>query len=322
MVLQILLRPADELDRHQPVVGPFHHPVDQLETHGRNDTRPPHAAPDPRPANHPPVPPETDDAICLRHYDWSETSQTVVLLTLRHGIVRALAKGSKRPKSTFSGGVELLTRAEIQLYPRPAKDLDLLGSWDLTDPHTHIRRALPALNTALYAAELTARLLDTHDPHPRTFHALTALLGALRKPGAAPHAILRFQWALLTDTGYAPRLDRDAETGGDLPDTATLGFDLDAGGLIPDPGPQPTTRAQRDDPLAPIPGPWRVRRETVDLLRLIAQNEETPAESPPAVAVLRSVRLLHAWATTRIGRVPASAAAFFAALDRAGTGGA
>ncbi len=266
------------------------------------------------------MPPETDDAICLRHYDWSETSQTVVLLTLRHGLVRALAKGSKRPKSRFSGGVELLTRAEIQLYPRPAKDLDLLGSWDLTDPHAHLRRALPALNTALYAAELTAHLLDTHDAHPRAFHALADLLTALRDPAAAPQTILCFQWALLTDTGFAPRLDRDAETGGELPDAATLGFDLAAGGLIPDPGPQPLTRAQRDDPLTPTPGPWRVRRETVDLLRHIAEHDDAPPNAPTP-AVLRAVRLLHAWATTRIGRVPASAAAFFAALDRSGTAG-
>lgn len=49
------------------------------------------------------MPPVSDDAVCIRHWDWSETSQTVSLFTRGHGLVRALAKGSKRPKSPYSG---------------------------------------------------------------------------------------------------------------------------------------------------------------------------------------------------------------------------
>ena len=44
-----------------------------------------------------------DTAICIRRWDFSETSQTVSLLTREHGILRGLAKGAKREKGTFSG---------------------------------------------------------------------------------------------------------------------------------------------------------------------------------------------------------------------------
>jgi len=147
------------------------------------------------------MPPVADDAICLRHYDWSETSQTVVLLTRQQGLARALAKGARRARSSFSGGVELLARADIQLYPRDDKDLDLLGTWDLTDPHLHLRRSLPALNAALYAADITAHLLDAHDPHP------AAPAGA-PAPRLAPFHITRRAAAFAARRG-AFSFDRD-----------------------------------------------------------------------------------------------------------------
>ena len=39
-----------------------------------------------------------DTAICIRCWDFSETSQTVSLVTREHGVVRGLAKGAKREK--------------------------------------------------------------------------------------------------------------------------------------------------------------------------------------------------------------------------------
>ena len=47
-----------------------------------------------------------DTAICLRCWDFSETSQTVSLLTREPGIIRGLAKGSRRDKGCFSGGFD------------------------------------------------------------------------------------------------------------------------------------------------------------------------------------------------------------------------
>ena len=249
------------------------------------------------------MPPVADDAVCLRHYDWSETSQTVVLLTRAHGLVRALAKGARRARSSFSGGVELLARAEIQLYPRTDKDLDLLGTWDLTDPHLHLRRSLPALNAGLYAADITAHLLDTHDPHPATFDALVNTLSHLGDAEQVAHLVLAFQRDLLNDTGLTPRLD------GPLPDAPAVGFDPDEGTLVPDPGPPPPpARAPTvpADPLDPGPAPWRVRTETVLAIR--------EPESADAATAARGAKLLNAWIATRIGRMPTSAGPFFRAI--------
>ena len=45
------------------------------------------------------MPTITDNAICIRRWDYSETSQTVSLLLRNHGVIRGLVKGAKRPGS-------------------------------------------------------------------------------------------------------------------------------------------------------------------------------------------------------------------------------
>ena len=55
----------------------------------------------------------SDSAICIRCWDYSETSQTVSLLTKENGLIRGIAKGSKRDKGPFSGGFDPLTRGHI-----------------------------------------------------------------------------------------------------------------------------------------------------------------------------------------------------------------
>ena len=42
------------------------------------------------------MPTISDYAICIRRWDFSETSQTVSLFTRESGIIRGLAKGAKR----------------------------------------------------------------------------------------------------------------------------------------------------------------------------------------------------------------------------------
>ena len=119
----------------------------------------------------------TDAAICLRVMDFSETSQIVTLFTACHGIVGLIAKGSKRQSKkgggTVSGPLDLLTGGEVVFIPaKGATELATLAGWELTEQRTGLRQALPALNAAYVAAEVTLGLLHTHDPHDDLFTQL------------------------------------------------------------------------------------------------------------------------------------------------------
>ncbi len=229
------------------------------------------------------MPTVKDQAVCLRLRDWSETSQIAVLLTEAHGRVSVIAKGAKRQTPStlqrFSGGVELLTRGEAVFITKANVELATLTEWNLLDAHWHLRRDLRAYRLAMYAGDLTTNLLHDHDPHPATFVALRDLLGALADRQAHQAALLTFQWALVTDLGYRPTLDHDVQTGDQLDEqAATLAFNPLSGGVVHDTG--------GDDR-------WRVRRQTVLLLRDAAAGR--PLDDHPPEALQRANRLLCAY---------------------------
>ncbi|MCC7406765.1 MAG: DNA repair protein RecO [Phycisphaeraceae bacterium] len=208
-----------------------------------------------------------DQAICVRRMDWSETSELVTLLTAEHGLVRGLAKGSRRmsPGSVakFSGGIELLTLGQVLGSLRSAQELANITEWDLQEPYRGLRQDWAAQQTALYAADLVSALLAEHDAHPVSYEAMRVFLdGLTAKSGASrEEALALFQWRLLTDTGYQPVIDRDARTGQSLTEAEAYWFDPQAGGF--------TTAAGEGTEMKGA-GPWRVRPETLAAMRAVS----------------------------------------------------
>jgi DNA repair protein RecO (recombination protein O) len=232
-----------------------------------------------------------DEGICVRHWDWSETSQTVSLLTREHGLVRGLAKGSRREKGSFSGGIELLTCAEVLALSKPRSDLLTLTSWDLREPFRGLRSSLPAFHAGMYLADLVLCMISDHDPHPQVFESLHGVLGLLSRDSAHARSplglVLGFQWAILSETGTNPDLDSDIRSGGPMVEGDVLAFVPGHGGFT------------RDGDAG-----WRVRRETVELLRLVRKGDgPNPIGGAQADAcVERAVRLLGAYVDHLTGR--------------------
>jgi DNA repair protein RecO (recombination protein O) len=233
-----------------------------------------------------PVPTISDTAICLRRWDFSETSQTVSLFTREHGMIRGLAKGAKRPKGKFSGGIDVLTRGQVVAIVKPGRDLATITEWQLQETFRVVRQRIAANRSGLYIADLVHHMLTDGDPHPRLFDALCAALDRLAEPDRTGVAVLALQWTLLEETGYRPELDHDASSGAVLPDDApSLGFSPRAGGIVAD---------------AEAPGVWGVRRSTVELLRRLASTE--PIDDAEPRAIDRANRLLAAYFRELIGR--------------------
>ncbi len=263
-----------------------------------------------------PVPAEPDEAICIRQWDWSETSQTVSLFARSAGLVRALAKGAKRPKAPFSGGIELLTRAGIGVILRPNSDLALLTEWDLQETFPSLRRSLGAYHAGLFMADLVHHAVTDHDPHVNLYDALLASLRALDDDAVIPLTLLRFQWATLVGTGYKPVLDADARTGTPLAFTArpaSYRFDPDLGGLVSDSAPGDAPSPAPGSQARPRHGAWRVRAATIDLIRRVAsESANSGGRAPPAAhpvahdphSVDRANRLLAAYFRHILGREP------------------
>jgi DNA repair protein RecO len=222
------------------------------------------------------MPTISDTAICLRTWDFSETSQTVSLLTREYGVVRGLAKGAKRDSGSFSGGFDPLTAGHIVAILKQGRDLATLTEWALEWVCWSARSDLSSNKAALYVADLAQRMLQDHDPHPDVFDCVHGALLALGEtsPGAV---LLHYQWQMLVAGGYRPQLHTDVLTGGPLEeDQEAMGFSLAGGGTVADTGGIDRVR---------------VRMETVALLRHLDGGGVVGDDRPVAV-VDRANRLL------------------------------
>ncbi len=219
----------------------------------------------------------TDQGICIRQWDWSETSQTVSIFARETGVIRAIAKGSKRENSRFSGGIEVMTRAEVIANIKSTEGLTLLTAWDLQETFPAARASLSAFYAGMSMLELIHHGLHEHDPHPPLFEALLAALRTLGVPDAAASGVLTLLWTVLTETGHQPEIQRDVVTTAALAPARAYTFNSRLGGLTKD---QSTA----------VAGTFRVRTETVEVLRAVAAGSLVQAVEPAAIH--RATRLL------------------------------
>ena len=262
------------------------------------------------------VPTIQDHAVCVRHWDWSETSQTVSLMTREHGMIRCLAKGSKRERSAFSGGLEIATMGHMVAIIKPSSELALLTAWDLIEPMYLIRQSLDRYHASMFVIDLVPRLINDHDPHPQVYDALIETLGAIAAPDDCAdqqtlHARLAwYQWQLLEHTGARPELMSDVSTGEELnEDASVFGFSSTLGGLTNDPKAYAHQHAPSQTDLSDT---WRVRRSTVDLMRQL-RTGATPAVlySVPQTQLVRLGGLLSSYIRSMIGAAVHSSGHFY-----------
>ncbi|RKY12528.1 MAG: DNA repair protein RecO [Planctomycetota bacterium] len=152
-----------------------------------------------------------DAAICLRTVNYSETSQVVTLFTRENGKVAAMAKGSRRIKSSFDGPIEVFSFGEVMFITKDfGGQLAMLTEFSQQPRFRGFQRNLYMLNAALFAAELTERFLEDHDPHPELFDKFQKFLETLQQTNAESEILawlILYQLRLLEETGLAPMLD-------------------------------------------------------------------------------------------------------------------
>ncbi len=177
-----------------------------------------------------------DLAICLRTVDYSETSQIVTLFTKENGKIDAIAKGSKRPKSTFDGPLEVFSFGKIIFSDSNKENLVTLTEFEQQPTFVSLYKNLFTLNCASFAAELLTQLTNEHDPHPDLFDSLIQFLRNLQETKQRPETLtllILFQLTLLNEAGLKPILNACVNCKNKFrPDWPQVYFSSLANGLI------------------------------------------------------------------------------------------
>jgi DNA repair protein RecO (recombination protein O) len=174
-----------------------------------------------------------DQAVCLRRMEYSETSQLVTLFARASGKIRALAKGSRRTKGRFGGGIELLSAGVILFIPAKGdSSLVTLSEFELQESFSGLRRRLLNLYCAQYAADLLVEFTEDQDPQNTLYDAFYQTLAELEQTEVPVKVLVSFEAALLRDVGLTPQWHRCCQCARQLPENRRLYFSSSHGGML------------------------------------------------------------------------------------------
>lgn len=176
----------------------------------------------------------------MRVYDYSETSQVVAMFTRSGGMIRLIAKGSKRAKSKTGGAIDLLAEGDLVYSTGRGEGLATLMEFSEAVSRRQLRRSAERLYAALLLVELAGEMLGEGDPHPEAFDLLHNALIRLADADAPTAAVIAwYQWRLLRHAGLLGQMDRCIVCDADLTPTfrrqnRRVFFSSGLGGLVCD----------------------------------------------------------------------------------------
>ncbi len=175
----------------------------------------------------------TTRAIVSKTMKMSNSSKLVSLITEKHGLVKVVAKGARRPKSKFGAALEPITLINSIYYYRDTRELQPLSDVEIIKPYTKLKLDLKMLSIASGIVEIAQTHTALEDPKAGTFDLVVRSLNGLEASNVkdAEKHLWRFVLRLLAAAGYSPLLDKCAMCGR-KPKGKSVFFSFTDGGLI------------------------------------------------------------------------------------------
>lgn len=147
---------------------------------------------------------ERATGLVLRTRPLTDTSLIVHWLTPDFGRLATVAKGARRPKSTFRGQIDLFHLAEFSFARSRRSELHTLREIRVLESNAALRPELIYLQQASYGAALIEQTTETESPLPVLFAQFNGLLRELPKHPARSATVFAFEMKLLDDLGMKP----------------------------------------------------------------------------------------------------------------------
>ncbi|HUY41868.1 MAG TPA: DNA repair protein RecO [Candidatus Dormibacteraeota bacterium] len=166
--------------------------------------------------------------IVLRARNLGEADRIVILFTLEHGKVEAVAKGIRRGRSRVGGRLEFGN--EVTLTIHRGRSLDVIAGAEILREHWRELVDPRRFSVAAEACEMIDAFSEPELALPEVYVLLVGMLAAIARSDAPSTLVPRFSMRLLDALGVAPPLDACVRCGNAL--RASAWVDVEAGGLI------------------------------------------------------------------------------------------
>jgi len=145
-----------------------------------------------------------DQGIIVRTVPYTESSLIVHWITHDSGRLATIAKGARRPKSSFRGRLDLFYLCDLRIRLSRRSTLHTLREASVCRPHTELRQDLNRLTRASYAAGLIERIAESDTPIPELYDLLEDYLADLCILDRSAPSVLLFECKLLATLGLMP----------------------------------------------------------------------------------------------------------------------
>jgi DNA repair protein RecO (recombination protein O) len=171
------------------------------------------------------------EAIILSRMDFGEADRLLTILTPRHGKLRAIAKGARKPTTRKSGHVELFARTDMLLHR--GRELFVISQAEMTEGYLPLREDLNRTAYANYVVELLDRFTTDEDDAESAvlFELLDAALRQLCGEADVRIVARYYEMRLLDAVGFRPELGRCAVCGEAI-SAQNQYFSAGAGGVV------------------------------------------------------------------------------------------
>ncbi len=167
--------------------------------------------------------------IILKYSNLGEADKILTILTRNNGKIKAIAKGSRKPKSSLLSASEVFVFSEFVLYR--GTNFYHITQATVRETFYNLRKDLLRLSYATYFVELADAVSEEGIPSERLFMLLAKTLYYL-STGEIPTGLLHlaYQLKLMEISGFRPNLSRCVSCRGDKDFYPK--FDAELGGVI------------------------------------------------------------------------------------------
>ena len=185
----------------------------------------------------------TVEAVVVRASDFGEADRLITLLTPFVGLIRAVARGARKPKSRLGGNVDLLRHVRVSV--NEGRSLHSVSQAQSLSSLRGLHGSLEKMSTGIYMAELAERFSVEGGSNPALFNHLVRTLQALDSEELHPLMPRWFEMQVLQINGFLPTITSCVDCGSELQPQGHV-FSPERGGIV-----CPDCRASESDVLLP-----------------------------------------------------------------------
>jgi DNA repair protein RecO (recombination protein O) len=173
------------------------------------------------------------EAIVLHAFDYLESSRIIRLLTRESGVQSVLARGARKSRGRYGSALDLFAEGTAQIYVKPNRDLQNLGSFEVTRSREELAHDVGRVTAASTVAELALRFAGEESSH-LLYDTVVDVLDriALSPPERTLEDGLSGCWRIVAVLGFTPELSSCSLCHTPLRDADETTFSHASGGIV------------------------------------------------------------------------------------------